>query len=246
MLATVDGARRSSTSLERFNAYSRSSSLEISVGIPTAGQLRSFRATPGIVATAMVRGYALEINANQDLAIGGPMDTAIGNTVDRSRLISGRRANPKSAEEITIGEALAAQLHLHVGSHIDVKSYTPAQIYAAFHNRDPGNPVGPRPRFQVVGIDRRPLDLSDRAAAGGVVILTPAFNAKYGTRIGVYTESMRVRTASDADVPRILARARQIFGKAPTFDVQSLGVEADGRARRHQCVDPRADGYSRA
>ena len=228
VLAAAAGARRSGSSLERFNAFSRSSSLEISVGIPTARQLTAFRATPGIVTTAMVRGYALQVDGRQDLAIGGPLDDKIGNTVDRSRLISGRRANPARADEVTIGAALATQDHLHVGSRLDLESFTPGQIYAALHNRNPGNPAGPRPRLRVVGIDLRPLDLSDRAAAGGVVILTPAFNAKYGTQIGLFTESMRVRIARAADVPRIAAKARQIFGKAQTFDVQSVGVEAAG------------------
>ena len=46
VLATAAGARRSDTALERFNAFSRSSSFEISVGTPSAQQLLAFRRTP--------------------------------------------------------------------------------------------------------------------------------------------------------------------------------------------------------
>ncbi len=50
VLATAAGARRSTTALDRFNAVSRSSDLEISVGTPSARRLAAFRRTPGIAA----------------------------------------------------------------------------------------------------------------------------------------------------------------------------------------------------
>jgi ABC-type lipoprotein release transport system permease subunit len=234
VLATAAGARRSGSALDRFNAYSHSSTLEISVGLPTAHQLRAFRRTPGIEATAMVRAFAFNVEGHQNLSIGAPLDDKIGNTVDRARLISGRRADPAAPEELTIGEALAAQLHAHVGTRLDAVSYTPKQVHDAFRGGQPGAPAGPRLQFTVVGIDRRPLDLSDRAANGGVVILTPAFNAKYENRIGIYTDSIRARTRRASDIPGVLARAREIFGSEQQFGVQSLGVEAEGA---HDAID---------
>src|SRR5207245_2077347 len=59
VLATAAGARRSDAALGRFNTYSRSSDVEISVGFPTASQLRAFRRTPGVEAMARLRGYSL-------------------------------------------------------------------------------------------------------------------------------------------------------------------------------------------
>ena len=37
-----------------------------------------------------------------------------------------------------------------------------------------------------MGIVRRPLDLGDRGAVGGVLVLTPAFNQKYEHSIGSF------------------------------------------------------------
>ena len=231
VLATAAGARRSDAALGRFNTFSRSSDVEISVGFPTADQLRTFRQTPAVAAMARLRGYSLATAADPDanLAIAAPVDGAMGTVVDRSRLIKGRRANPSAPYEITIGEALAAQLHLRVGSHLDAGSYTPAQLHIGFTSGDPGAPAGPHVRFRVVGIVRRPLDLGVRAAAGGVVLLTPAFSPKYEHRIGLYTDVLRVRTrAGAADVPRVVAKAREMFGRAQTFGVQPLGIETEG------------------
>ena len=55
--------------------------------------------------------------------------------------------------------------------------------------------------LRVVGIVRRPLDLGDRGASGGVLILMPAFNRAYGNRIGSWSGAvLRVRTrAGNAD-----------------------------------------------
>ena len=89
--------------------------------------------------------------------------------------------------------------------------------------------------MRVVGIVRRPLDLGVRAASGGIVMLTPAFSAKYEGRIGLYTDTVRVKTrAGVADVPRVVTAARKLWGDAPTFQVQPLGIETEGA---HSAID---------
>ena len=99
----------------------------------------------------------------------------------RSRaVVAGRVADPNAVDEVTIGEALAAQLHLGVGDHLDGESYTPKQVATFLSGGSNGQaPDGPRFRLRIVGIVRRPLDLGDRGASGGVLVLTPAFNHKY-------------------------------------------------------------------
>jgi hypothetical protein len=84
-------------------------------------------------------------------------------------------------------------------------------------------------RLTVVGIVRRPLDLGVRAESGGVALLTPAFREKYHGRIGLYTTVLRVKTEhGTADVPRVVAAARKLWGDAFTFDIQPLGIETEG------------------
>src|SRR5262249_44874903 len=58
---------------------------------------------------------------------------------------------------------------------------------------------------------------------------TPAFNTKYGGRIGSFNGlAMRVRTTSPALVPAVTTRAQQIFGHDPNFELQSLGIDTTG------------------
>jgi ABC-type lipoprotein release transport system permease subunit len=229
VLATAAGARRSDTALTRFNRYSRSSDVEISIGTPTASQLKAFRRAPEIKAVALAHGYALVADNNEGIALAVPVDSALGNLVDRARVIKGRQANPAAPDEATVGEGLAAQMHLRVNGHLDAVSYTRAQVKAAFSGGQPGAPKGPLVRLRVVGIVRRPLDLGVRAAQGGIVMLTPAFTAKYAHRVGRFTDTIRVKTrAGTADVPLAVASARKLWGDAPTFGVQPLGFETEG------------------
>jgi hypothetical protein len=230
VLATAAGARRSDTALERFNAFSRSSDVEIAVGHPSDEELESFRRTPGIAIMTRLRAYALQPEGTpEELAIGGPLDDQMGRTLDRSRLIAGRRADPSDPLEITIGETLAEQLGLGVRGHIDSVSFTQPQLDAAFSGGGPMLPDGPSVRFRVVGIVRRPLDLSVRSGSGGVVVLTPAFEREYGDRMGVFTEVLRVRTEGrPGDLTRVIAAARRQFGDEQTFGAQGLGIETEG------------------
>src|SRR5207248_7068478 len=77
---------------------------------------------------------------------------------------------------------------------------------------------------------RRPLDLGDRGASGGVLVTTPAFAQKYETTIGTYSGTiLRVRTLHGAaDVAPVAAAARRIFGQSPQFGVQDLAIESQG------------------
>jgi FtsX-like permease family len=231
VLATAAGARRSTTALERFNDFSRSSDVEISVGRPTARQLDQFRHSPGVGPLAVLRGYSLAPDGldGDELAIAAPLDARMGRVVDRSRLISGREADPDQPLEMTIGEGLARQRHLRVGSTLDAGSFTQEQIDRAFAGGDPGAPAGPQVRFRVVGIVRRPLDLGVREAAGGVVVLTPAFARTYEGRIGRFTDVIRAQGEHGArDVPKVVAASRRLFGDDPTFGAQPLGIETEG------------------
>jgi len=229
VLATAAGARRSDTALSRFNAYSRSANLEVSVSASTPEQLARLRATSGIAAVAVIRGYALVPVGAPDLGVGAAVDGAMGNVVDRPRLIAGRFADPAATDEIALGEEYAKQLHVRVGGHVDCFTYTPEQKNKAFAGGDPGPPLGPRLRLRIVGLVRLPLDLGDRAASGGVVVLTPGFDRKYRHRIGVWAEGLRVRTTTGAaGVPRAVAAARNVLGDDQLFDTQALNIEAEG------------------
>jgi hypothetical protein len=226
VLAALAGARRTSTALPRFNSYSRSADVEFIVGQPTVAQVDEFRRMPQVAAMARLRAYALNPRGTRNLAVAAAIDPAMGRSVDRVRLLAGRVADPTVAEQIDIGESLAAQLHVWVGSTLDTQSFNPAQFRSG---QDPGQPAGPRVRLKVVGIVRRPLDLGDRAENGGVLVLTPAFDRVYAKRVASFSDVLRVRTRNGTrDIPRVTAAARRIFGGSPAFEVQSLAIETQG------------------
>jgi hypothetical protein len=208
VLSTVAGARRTATSLDRFNAQSRSSSLEISVGFPTKQSLAEFARTPGVAAFAQLRGYSLQHGNLQQLAIAAPVGDAMGKVVDRDRLIAGRRPNPSAPLEIAVSEVLAQKLHLKIGGTFATQSYSQQQIDDAFAGGNPGGPGGPDVRFRIVGIVRRPLDLGVRSTTGGVIVLTPAFVRHYQDRVGAYTDVVRVRTDGTPGAVRCAAPRR--------------------------------------
>lgn len=232
VLASVAGARRSDSALPRFNAYSRSSDIELQVGTVTPAQLRAFRRVPKVTGVATLTGFFLATNArDSNLAIASADDTKLGTVVDRARLVMGRKANPKAVDELNIGEGLAADLHLTVGDHFPVTGYTVAQsVRAVTENDDPGKPLGPKVDLRIVGIVRRPLDLGDRGASGGVVVLTPAFTHKYKSQIYRFGSILRIRTSGGArDAPSVVAAARRIFKPSTLgFQVKSLAIESQG------------------
>jgi len=214
VLATVAGARRSDSALRRFNAASGSADAQVNVtgAVPTPEKLRAFRRVHGVAAMAVINGFTVVVPGVPSLAIGAAVDFEFGRVVDRARIVAGRAANPSVADEVTIGEGLAAQAHLGVGDHLDIRTYSPEQISS---NATPGPPAGPRLRLRIVGIVRRPLDLGDRGASGGVLILTPAFNRAYTKQVGHYETILRLRTSNGAaDAPGVVAAARRIFGRS--------------------------------
>ncbi len=152
--------------------------------------------------------------------------------MDRARVVAGRLARPTAVDEVNLGEALAAQLHIRVGDDLDGQSYSPDLIARLVAGEVTGSPApdGPDVRLRVVGIVRRPLDLGDRGSAGGVLVLTPAFARKYDASIGTFNGTiLRVRTRhGEADVAQVAAAARRIFGASPQFGSQDLAIETQG------------------
>ena len=110
------------------------------------------------------------------------------------------------------------------------ESLTPEQVALVKSDQQPGAPRGPSSTFTIVGIVRRPLDLGDRAATGGVVVLTPAFDRLAAGRIGVFSDVLRVRTTGGRrDVPAVQATAEHVFGDS-LFASADLESENDGAA----------------
>jgi ABC-type lipoprotein release transport system permease subunit len=226
VLALFAGARRTDSSLARFEQSSRAANLEVDAGDATPAQIEAFRHAPGVAAVGLLRQFTMTTRGGRFLPTAGQLDDTFGKVIDRARVLDGRAADPDRADELTIGETLAEELHLHVGDRITFVTYTPDDLAIASTSPEPH---GPPVSFRVVGIVRRPLDLGGRGAAGGVIVPGPAFTARYRDVIGSYAGTVvRVRTMRDADVARVASAARRIFGNQPLFSFTNLSVEGQG------------------
>src|SRR5436190_8852955 len=227
VLASVAGARRTASSLARFEDESRAADVEVNAGFATPEQMREFAHTPNVAAVGELRQMTVFNDDVGFLPAAGPTTPAFGNRVDRPRVIAGRPA--RRADEINVGEGFVERFGLHLGDRITFESLSPAQVERELDSGPPRG-EGPKVGLRVVGIVRRPLDLGGRGAAGGVLVLTRAFVDQYRDRIGSYAGSvLRVRTEHGAaDVPPVVAAARRIFGHNDSFQTLSLAVEGEG------------------
>src|SRR5262249_42626944 len=129
-LATIAGARRSDRALDRFDAYSHTANLEITVGNATPGQIENFERSPGVARVAVLQTLAIQSRdqALGNLAIGAATDNTFGTAVDRPQLVTGRLANLAAPDEGNIGESLASQFHLRVGGRLLFDSFPQPQV----------------------------------------------------------------------------------------------------------------------
>ena len=212
VLALVAGARRTESSLARFEQASRSADVEFDAGPVTPAQVDELRRVPGVAAVGQLEQLTLISRSgpftNQFLPSAAQIDRRFGTEVDRPRIIDGRAARLDVVDELTISESLASLLHVGVGDRLSFASFSPADIDqsdSAIHSH------GPRVTFRIVGIVRRPLDLGGRGATGGVIVPTPAFLERYRDEIGSFSGAvLRVRTehgSADVDTGRPRPRA---------------------------------------
>src|SRR4051812_37828794 len=131
VLSTLAGARRSSTAFDRFRRESRAADVELALDSVPPAQMREFERSPGVAGVGVLRADGVFLPSVPELlAIGATVDGRVGTLVDRGRLIAGRAADPSRADEVAVGEALAARLHVKVGDTIGFVSYTPRQVAA--------------------------------------------------------------------------------------------------------------------
>jgi ABC-type lipoprotein release transport system permease subunit len=228
VLTAAAGARRTDTSLERFKQWSSAADVEIAVGYPSAEQLREFEQSDGVAAVAPLFALVL-VGDGGYLPFAAAEDERFGTVVDRPRVVAGRLADPDAPDEIAIGESFAEQSGLGVGDQLTVDSYTQPQVEEIFTSQGTPPPAGPRIRFDVVGVVRRPLDVGIRSEEGGIVAPTPAFREKYPELGSFEGTFLRVHTdRGAADVPRVVAAAREIFGGDNAFGARTLAIESEG------------------
>lgn len=211
-MALAIAARRSDDSYERFADAERAADVVMtgrsSFGLVGTVDLdavassrfvrqgaRAFVAIPFSGSTATGR----HLDA-ADLMPVAATDGRLGRTVERWKLLDGRRARPGRVHEATASFVLAQRLGLHVGSRLTLRFYradhfpsAAARILGTLarrvarggrpHDR-PGAADGPVVRFRIVGVEASAAEfpplLTDLAP---ILHLTPAFARDYATTV---------------------------------------------------------------
>jgi FtsX-like permease family len=226
VFATVAGARRSDSSLRRFNAESGTTNLELNIGTASGALIKGFEQRAHVTRVGVIRVFGITVLQRPNVSLATDENGTWGTVVDRPRVIKGRLPDPRAPDEVTIGEAFAKQTGLSVGGVIDTLTLTPEQV--AQGSFDPV-PTNPHPRLRIVGIVRRPVDLSDLAAGGGIVTLTRAFGQTYRNKIVSFALDLRIAVpGGPADIARVRAVAVRTFAKDDQFRVLDPTAENTG------------------
>jgi hypothetical protein len=156
VLTAAAGARRTDSAYPRYLEWSRADDLLVSLGDSLVPRIE---ALPQVDLAAFGIGYALyrvdaqgHLSADPQRAIGTTDDRAL-RSFDRPVVVAGRLADPDRADEATVNPALARLWHLHPGSRVTLRAFSPAdQAAVGDASRPVPATVGHNRTFTVTGI----------------------------------------------------------------------------------------------
>src|SRR5262249_20332315 len=125
VLAAVDGARRTSTALDRLLALTRPANGFLQLQGLNDQQAAQLRAMPEIEASATLQAMAISpaVRGDTYIPVGAAMDTHWGREVERPHIVRGRAPRVDAPLEIVLGEVRASLFGADVGSVLPMTSY---------------------------------------------------------------------------------------------------------------------------
>ena len=126
-----------------------------------------------------------------------------GTTINRSRFVAGRPANPNAADEVVLSQDTASRLGLHPGSEMRIRLFAGARCDDA-----PEKWRAPQ-RVRVVGVQLSPAEI--RPPSGTflqTVRITPAFVRRAGA-VPDHLDDLVVRLRPDSSLGALRAQAKE-------------------------------------
>lgn len=219
-MASVAGARRSNSSMDRFLAASRPADLLVAAEPGGVASLDALGALDQVRRAG--RGTLFALFPAQDLGeVFFPMisslDGALGSEMNVPRVIEGRLADPDEPHDVALGERTARRLGVAVGDQLPMVSMAPEDLMSG--DGDFPEPGGPPVVLDVVGIVRDPMDVAANETDIAITFLTPAFAERYSGQIGAMAEMAFVDLRDGGDVEAFTAAARDLD---PGLEIESL------------------------
>jgi hypothetical protein len=210
-LTALAGARRTSSSYDRFRRATRAA--DVLAFSPDGGRLARIARLPQVAASWVGRGYPTFVDIENDFDItilAGP-GNSFGRSIAAGRYLAGRPPRPDRAEEVAVNPAAAAQLGVAPGQVVMLQSLSPEQI-AHIEESFSGQAEGPRLRLRVTGIVRNAPDLQSQSASS-LVYGTPAFHRAYSDSVGSFAAFAMYRLAGGPPAfPAFAGQARSLLG----------------------------------
>jgi len=180
VLTAAAGARRTASAYTRFQYATRSPDFAFAPqGRADPAALARLRATKSVETVVGFSYFPVVpvrpgVRAFENAGAFGPLGPEFGTDVYRYRVLEGRRANERRADEVTVNPELAKLAQLHVGQRVRLTS--PVDI---------GSPV-----VTVVGIHRGEFDIGPIATSPSMQ-LTYAFVARIVDRFYAASDQFR-------------------------------------------------------
>ncbi|HXY95009.1 MAG TPA: FtsX-like permease family protein [Acidimicrobiia bacterium] len=235
--AITAGARRTDTAYPRFLASHASGDFFMGNSFASLGQpidLAAVARLPGVATTGV--GAFLPAVGRTDsgreiypsnAAPGAPADDHYSNTIDRWKLLAGRRTKPRSLDEAVASFEFARQFDVHVGSIVHLQ-FLPArtatrllpQYLATLADRVAGRSGsvdidsvwnGPKVAVRIVGIEAAQFEFPPRGAILPPLLMSRAFYEKYAPRV-VSEDIMHVRLRPRASRHAFHAAVERLAG----------------------------------
>ncbi|SDU88979.1 FtsX-like permease family protein [Jiangella alkaliphila] len=187
VLATIAGARRGVTSIERLDAATLPATAQVHPVDPRF-DWDAVRAVQGVAAVGEVAFCSYELDGTP---VDGPVpaDGNVLRTVERPVVLDGRLADPDRADEAVVTPRFVRTYGHGVGDTVTVGLYRPVTLGISVTDwrgpveegaRPPAD--GPEIRVHIVGVVRSPL-FTDMPGAPGWLVPTAAFFAAYSENL---------------------------------------------------------------
>ena len=163
VLTAIAGARRTSSSFERFEDAARSPDVVINYPTDLEARVREvFSRAPGIESAAYLQVMAVYPVGGSYIETVADLDGGLHQDFERGRLLEGRFEHLDDPNEVALSEAPARLLGVGVGDTLELLTFTPEQMATLLseENESEPDPAGPVLRLRVVGLYRSPFDLS--------------------------------------------------------------------------------------
>ena len=248
-LGVVGAARRADTAIDRFQAYTRQTNVEVALAfldqptpeslaaLPTPSELvQRFQGIDGVRGLTGVSfvGAAPGIGGgppDADAAYFSAVAAATSGDALRMRFVDGRAADLSDPHEVNVNEAAPGAWGVEVGDTMTLHTLAPDQINA-FLELTREEPRGPQIELEVVGVFRDLEDITDFPEP--IVLMTPAFLDEYGHEVINVTGAAWV----NADPQRLDQVIADVQAATPDgFDAGPVTEDFAGRVREVVSVE---------